>query len=49
MPRVQASILLPYRLNLESGLYPTGLPGQDLGIQEVGPRMRENVNDGPRS
>jgi hypothetical protein len=38
MPRVQASILLPYRLKLEVGLYPTDLPGQELGIHEVGPR-----------
>lgn len=38
MPRVQASIVLPYRLKLESGLYPTGRPGEELDIQEVGPR-----------
>ncbi len=47
MPRVQASILLPYRLNLESGLYPTGLPGQDLGIHEVGPRMGKTSTMAP--
>jgi hypothetical protein len=38
MPRVQASILLPYRLKLASGQYPTGLAGQDLGIDDVGVR-----------
>src|SRR5579883_1036074 len=39
MPRVQASIILPYRLKLEAGVYPIGLPDQELVIQEVGPRV----------
>jgi hypothetical protein len=38
MPRVQASVLLPYRLKLEGGLYPTNVPGQELEIHEDGPR-----------
>jgi hypothetical protein len=38
MPRVQASIVLPYRLKLESAPYPTGSPGRELEISEVGPR-----------
>ena len=38
MPRVQASIVLPYRLKLDAGPYPTGRSGQELEIHEVGPR-----------
>jgi hypothetical protein len=34
MPRVQASISLPYLLKLKSGLYPTGRAGHDLAVQE---------------
>jgi hypothetical protein len=37
MPRVQASFVLPYHLEIQSGVYPTGHAGRELEVQEIGP------------
>src|SRR5271168_4907809 len=34
MPRVQATIVLPYMLELKSGLYPAGQSALDLEVRE---------------
>jgi hypothetical protein len=41
MPRVRASIVLPYLLKLNPGLYPTGQPDRNLEIHQ--PPMVENT------
>jgi hypothetical protein len=34
MPRVKATIVLPYMLKLKNGMYPAGQPGQELEVGE---------------
>jgi hypothetical protein len=48
MPRVQASISLPYVLNLRGGVYPTGQPGRALEVADpellTGKRPRTSIS-----
>ncbi len=47
MPRVQASIVLPYLLELEDGRYATGAVGAELAIQAVRPWSMRTSTAGP--